>query len=369
MKKVVIFTERNPKKESREYKQYPSILFYLGSLIQMCNIINPDSVEFVYLDDDKVPESEEYNDLRYFSSRTDADVTTKHIDKVIEDSDEYDIAIGMILVGRKDHQYEQIDKVLSKCSHFIYFDGDTEPLLKARKSLFSMMSNLPNVREKLRHVFITEGSSVAQGLWGSQYEVPESFIPYVLHPYYYSNYHETDEYEKYLGVVPRSYTFASFKTLGKSGGFMERASEEGCKIILEGNTCRCISPSEIHRSLVDSKVLLGTISLNVHENCYRSASKIIESLHAGCLPTVIDIDDSLLENRYPYYRSIPRELKVLRKPSLMRGSDLDDVVKLVEEGTTEIASDLYQKVFEYHHPQRWKSEMMRVVEIILKEDK
>jgi hypothetical protein len=373
--RLCIFTERDPSKESDKYEQYPSLLFYLGSLIQLTKILNPTEVEFVYLDKDSQPVSDSLNDYRRFcnSIGSHTHVSTVPISEVVESSRSYDLVVGMILVGRKEYQYDDIDQIVGRSKSMIYFDGDTEPLLRSRTTFYDSITSrrLDSIRSKLKHVFVTEGSKNGQKLWSIQYECDESFVPYILHPYYVENNKLVDYVETQKPASCRDTVFASFKRLGKSGGVMNVAEEKGCKIILPESKCRCITPGFIADELQDSKVLMGTIATNVHEGYYRSASKIIESLHSGCLPTVIEIDEDELEMYKPYYSMIPKWLKVLRRPTKMDGKDFDRIANMVSDmgdrEYAELASKLYRVVYDYHHPDKWFNEMKRVIDKIKKE--
>lgn len=352
-----IILPHDPRKEVEGRDIYPSLLFYLGTYLKLIDALEPDEVDVIVFGELEDADSSD-NDFSYLKHKVTRVIKAK---QVISENIRYDVMATSIVVGYPEGRYKAIDDLSIYCNSFIYFDGDTEPKMTARTTMFDMITklNLSNLKNKIKAVSVTEASKKVFGSWdrllGREVEI---FIPYILHPFY------LEDKVNFRG--PRKYDISMMKSAGRNRRMLVRLNKSNSIDHVKG-PYKSMSLRTIKNLLSDSKSLLGTIAVNVHSGCYRSSSKIMEALHSGCLPTVIKVNtEDLLPCTYPYLDFMPEELKILTNPEEVDIIDTDKYIKFLEniEDLTrwELVNTLYRHVYNYHSPTHWTLEFKTIKE-------
>lgn len=357
MKKLGILVENNPYSEVGGKGKYPCLRALLGTFVSMSKILDT-KISFICMNKATVQKNKDLeNDISYLDK-----IGVEYEILPYDTEEEFEVLVGSIMQYRPLWQYQVFDTLASRSKKVIYIDSDHEPTVKAR-SVFNQVDalNLKHLKEKLKYVITNE--SVFKNEWKEKVPglIETVFLPLLHHPYYMIS-------ER---VVPESHIFdTNLGTAMRTG-----ESESIQNILREYNIYQMTNPGLFSRTLVNmedlhigmkGRVFIGTMLSNSGDGShYRSTTKIMESLFSGVLPTVIDYKGSEPEERYPYLKLIPRELKVLKTEKYVdrdefRGT-FEFVKSLSKSEFCNLVNELYSEVYEYHHPDKWKDELRRIL--------
>lgn len=352
--KVGLILPHDPRREMDGTNLYPSLLFYLGTFIEIVKLLGG-KLDIIHLKEGSSKFHSNDCDFHYLKKNLEVGKVI-HYKSITED---YDVMISAILVGYDDCYYRYLNEVVGKCKHFIYMDGDTEPLMNVRTTLFSKIDELAlhNIFERLSIVYVTESN--LDGRWdellGRDVEV---FVPYISHPYYIRT-------NRIRPNTARFYDIASMKSAGRHRKMHNMIMNANTNDLVKGSY-RFIPIDELSFMLSTSKCLLGTIATNLNPGCYRSSSKIMEALHSGLLPTVIPYQPT--KGRYPYHDEIPPELKILLRPESVeiQGVELflNYVKNISDDDRINLVNKLYELVYDYHNPTNWVDTLEKSLEVV-----
>lgn len=367
MRRLTLLLENNPYSEKVGGSKYPSLRFYLGTYKLMADSLGIKDIDIICMNKAK-------NQVNV-DDRNDIGILMKlgYRFRVLPfDTEEpIDILVAGIMQYRPTWQYELLDKLASRCSRLIYLDSDHEPEVTATSMFRSLRElDLKNVASKLSDVIYSEGTSNGfswlnhPSLVGNDLNV--DFLPWITHPWYLLD----DNKFKEINSDPK-YHISMMR--GPESDRIRKPMENYRinDIVPPGLfSKRLMSVDDINSALSESVVFLGTMLTNSGSGGrFRSTSKIMESLNAGALPTVMKLDDpsSILYDRYPYYELIPNELKVLVRESKASPTDIEVLCRYAKmlESDLGVRKDihglLYDAVYEYHHPSRWMTRMERIL--------
>lgn len=353
--KVGFYVENNPYLEVPGSTKYPMIRFYSGYIKMIADALGADEIAIIPMTGNtKELKGDRYDD-------TDIFYLNKHlkVDLVRYDDENitFDNLFSTNLQGRLLNYIINLENMMDRVGKFFYFDTDTECTFTNKVSLFRYLEEHPNDLELIRskiNVIISEGTSMADP-W-NKYAKSLTFIPYIVHPYYL----ETPRIAK---NEDREYDVATMRSTSSSRIYnLLETSYKLYPMVGKDLSVVTVGLKEMDRKLSKCHLLLGTMLNYVTDHEYRSTSKIMESLHAGCLPTTYCCDPKLLvDGRYPYLEEMPKELRILDKSKNVKNESIAKAIDLAKSYNDDMVCDMYEKLKLYHHPNNWIDKMKEVL--------
>lgn len=349
--KVAFYVESNPYTEIIGSNKYPMIRFYSGYIKMITDIIGIKDICFIpMLENMRIPSNKDVlvdSDIYYLEK---LGYNIHLSDK--RSNDTYDIILSTNLQSRPTQFIDNLnDLLMDRCDKFIYFDTDTEPTSASKVNLYKMIDGYGKIKSKLKAVIISEGTIQCE-VWNKYAKT--YFIPYIPHPYY-----------DMIGPVflNKEYDLAMARSTSSERLLEVIRRYKYYDVTGKGTGIRTTGLEEMDKILSKCSMTLGTITGYVSPLEYRSTSKVIETLHAGSLLTTYDTDLSLIiDNRYPYLKDIPKELRCLNNTKYVTEESL---IKAIEFGknncSIELVEHLYNEIKSYHDATNWKSVMKEVL--------